>query len=118
MDPGTVFVGWSLQLALATLVTFFALVFSCMIAFEEAKHSRLFAAAIVVQLIEKTPELLLAFGSEIPIWSSVAATIIAFILLIPMLVSWAGMEAAKAIYIAVLAFIFVSIFAVLVSVSA
>jgi hypothetical protein len=35
-----------------------------------------------------------------------------------MLVSWAGMEAAKAIYIAVLAFIFVSIFAVLVSVSA
>lgn len=118
LDPGTVLVGWSLQLALATLVTFFALVFSCMIAFQEAKHSRLFAAAIAVQMIEKAPELLLAFGIEIPIWSSVAATIIAFILLIPMLVSWAGMEAAKGIYVAVLAFIFVSIFAVLVSVSA
>jgi len=118
LDPGTVFVGWFLQLALATVVMFFALVFACMIAFEDAQHSRLFAAAIAVQSIEKVPQLLLALGREIPLWSTVAATVVAFILLVPMLVAWAGMEVAKAIYVTVLAFIFVSIFAVLVSVSA
>jgi hypothetical protein len=117
VDPSTVIFGWFLQLGLGAVVTFFALVFSCKIAFEEANHSRLFGSAIAIRLIDMIPEILETAGFGIPIWSSVAATVIAYIALVPLLTSWAGMNAAKAIYVSLLALIFVSVFQVLVSTS-
>lgn len=118
MDTGTIVFGWALKLAIGTVVSFFALLFASMIAFVEAKHSALFRAAIVVQTIYQTPHLLLALGRDIPIWSTAAASVSAFALLVPMLVAWAGIDIAKAIYVSILAFILFSVFEVLVSVSA
>lgn len=117
MDPSTVLFGWFLQLGLGAVIIFFALLFSCKIAFEEAEHSRLFASAIAIRLIDMIPEILETAGFGIPIWSSVAATVVAFIALVPLLTSWVGMSAAKAIYVSLLTLIFVSVFEVLVSTS-
>ena len=117
MDLSTVIFGWFLQLGLGAVVTFLALVFSCKIAFEEANHSRLFGSAIAIRLIDMIPEILTTAGYGMPIWSSMAATVIAYIALVPILTSWVGMNAAKAIYVSMLVLIFVSVFEVLVSTS-
>jgi hypothetical protein len=117
MNTSTQLFGWFLEAGLGAVVTFFALLFACMIAFEEAKHSRLFASAVVTSLISTVPEIMTASGGEAPPWGTVVATISAYVFLVPLLSAWAGMNAAKAIYVSSLTFILVSVFDVLVSVS-
>jgi len=106
------------QLAFGTVIMFFGLFLSSLVAFEEVKHSRLLGSAIAAQCIEKIPGIAETFGVLVPDGSYIIASVAAYITLMPLLSQWVGVGGAKAIYITILTLIFVNIFSVLVTVSA
>ena len=118
MSTETVFVSWLVDTSFNTLVSFLALFFACMVAFVEAKHSRLLGTAIVTRVIESIPVLMADESGFVSPQAEMMALTISYLVMVPMLASWVGMGGAKAIYVTLLVVMFVGVFSFLVTASA
>ena len=104
----------AVDFSVGSLLRYIALILACIVAIESVAERRFLRIALIGQTIEMLPMAVAwAIGMPLAPGAIFLAAALAAIVPIPLLVVWSGFDTGRAIYIAVVAFIFVLLFSTL-----